>query len=65
MKEIARREKVLEANVKLPADATKYEMEKMAEANLQRVVLEAEAKAEAVKVCVHRDTWRILLTYLV
>ena len=37
--------------MKLPAEASKYEIEKLAEANLQRVVLEAEAKAEAVKVC--------------
>ena len=37
--------------MKLPAEATKYKIEKLAEADLQRVVLEAEAKAEAVKVC--------------
>ncbi|XP_028394899.1 flotillin-1-like [Dendronephthya gigantea] len=47
--EISRREKVLEANVKLPVDASKYEMEKMAEANLRRVTLEAEAKAETIR----------------
>lgn len=49
-KEISRQEKVLEANVWLPADATKYKMEKLAEANYQKVVLEAEAAAESVKV---------------
>lgn len=48
--EISRQEKVLEANVRLPADATKYKMEKLAEANYQKVVLEAEAAAESVKV---------------
>lgn len=41
---------MLEATVKLPADASKYEIEKLAEAHLQKVVLEAEATAEAVKV---------------
>ena len=50
LKEISRQEKVLEANVKLPAEASKYEMEQLAEANLKRIVLEAEATAEAVKV---------------
>jgi flotillin len=50
LKEIARREKVLEADVKLPADASKYETEKLAEADLKRVVLEAEATAEAIRV---------------
>lgn len=51
VKEIARQEKLLEAKVKLPAEASKYEMEKMAEANLKKVVLNAEATAEAVRVC--------------
>jgi flotillin len=50
MKEISRQEKVLEASVKLPAEASKYEIEQLAEADLKRIVLEAEATAEAVRV---------------
>ncbi|KXJ29512.1 Flotillin-1 [Exaiptasia diaphana] len=49
-KEIARREKELEATVRQPAEAEKYKVEKLAEANRNRVVLEAEAQAEAIKV---------------
>ena len=37
--------------MKLPADATKYEMEKLAEAESQKTVLQAEAEAEAIRVC--------------
>ena len=40
---------MLKANVRLPADATKYKMEKLAEAYYQKVVLEAEAEAESLK----------------
>lgn len=40
----------MESKVKLPAEATKYEMEKLAEANQQKVILQAEATAEAIKV---------------
>ncbi|XP_046844251.1 flotillin-1-like isoform X3 [Xenia sp. Carnegie-2017] len=47
--EILRQEKELESKVKLPAEATKYEMEKLAEANQQKVILQAEAAAEAIK----------------
>ena len=52
LKEIARQEKVLDANVKIPADASKYEIEKLAEADLKRTILEAEATAEAIRVCI-------------
>ncbi len=53
LKEIARQEKVLDANVKIPADASKYEIEKLAEADLKRTILEAEATAEAIRVCLN------------
>ena len=45
-----RREKELEATVKQPADAEKFRCEKLAEANRNRVTLEAAAEAEAIKV---------------
>ncbi len=45
--EIARKEKELEAKVKRLAEAKKYEMEKIAEANRIKTVLEAEAASEA------------------
>lgn len=46
--ELIRRERELEATVNRPAEAEKYRMEKIAEANRNRVVLEAEAEAESV-----------------
>lgn len=48
-KEIVRVEKELEANVKKPADAKKYEAMLHAESEAYRVQKEAEAKAEADK----------------
>ena len=45
-----RREKELEATVRQPANAEKYRMEKIAEAKMTKVILEAEAEAEAIKV---------------
>lgn len=47
--EIMRREKELDATVRCPAEAEKYRLEKIAEANKQRVVMEAEAEAESVR----------------
>lgn len=43
-----RRERELEATVHRPAEAEKYRLEKIAEANRNRVILEAEAEAESV-----------------
>lgn len=47
--EMIRRERELEATVHRPAQAEKYRLEKIAEANRNRVILEAEAEAESVK----------------
>ena len=47
--EITRRERELDATVRRPAEAEKYKLEKMAEAERQRVILEAQAMAEAEK----------------
>jgi len=47
--EILRKEKELDAQVRRPAEAEKYKLEKLAEAHRQRVVLEAEAEAEAIR----------------
>lgn len=46
--EMVRRERELEATVFRPAAAEKYRLEKIAEANRNRVILEAEAEAESV-----------------
>ncbi len=46
--EMIRRERELEATVHRPAEAEKYRLEKIAEANRNRVILEAEAEAESV-----------------
>lgn len=46
--EMVRRERELEATVHRPAAAEKYRLEKLAEANRNRVILEAEAEAESV-----------------
>lgn len=46
--EMVRREKELGATVHRPAAAEKYRLEKLAEANRNRVILEAEAEAESV-----------------
>ncbi|XP_044746126.1 flotillin-1 isoform X1 [Coccinella septempunctata] len=47
--EIARRERELEATIRRPAEAEKFRLEKLAEANHKKVLLEAEAEAEAVR----------------
>ncbi|CAB3387292.1 Hypothetical predicted protein [Cloeon dipterum] len=48
--EIVRREQVLEATVRKPAEASKFQLETLAAANRNKVILEAEAEAEAVRV---------------
>ena len=50
--EIIRKEKELEANVRKPAEAQKFKEEKIAEANKNKIILEAEAEAETIRVCV-------------
>ncbi|XP_072383120.1 flotillin-1 isoform X1 [Diabrotica undecimpunctata] len=47
--EIARRERELESTIRRPAEAEKFRLEKIAEANHRRVLLEAEAEAESVR----------------
>ena len=48
--EVARREQELDATVKRPAAAQRYQLETIAEGNRARVVAEAEAEAEAIRV---------------
>ncbi|KHN72095.1 Flotillin-1 [Toxocara canis] len=48
--EITRKERELDAIVRRPAEAEKYRLEKLAKAEKQRIILEAEANAEAEKV---------------
>ena len=48
--EIVRRERELESRVRKPAIAEKYRTETLAEAEKNRMILEAEAKAEAIRV---------------
>ncbi|GAB6024771.1 flocculin flo1 [Chamberlinius hualienensis] len=47
--EIIRRSKELEATIKRPADAERYRMEQIANAERNRQITEAEAEAEAIK----------------
>ncbi|KAB0790996.1 hypothetical protein PPYR_11027 [Photinus pyralis] len=47
--EVQRRLQELDATVSRPAEAEKYRLETIAEANRKRVVLEAEAEAEALR----------------
>lgn len=47
--EMKRKEAELEATVRRPMEAEKYRLEKLAEANKKRVILEAEAESESVK----------------
>lgn len=47
--EIQRRERELEATVRRPAEAEKYRLEKLAQANKARIILEAEAEAETIR----------------
>ena len=46
--EMQRRERELEATIRRPAEAEKFRLEKLAEANKNRVILEAEAESESV-----------------
>jgi len=48
--EIVRRDRELEATIKKPAEAEVFRLTKIAEANKNKVVLEAQAEAESVKV---------------
>merc|ERR1711874_633553 len=45
--EIQRRERELDSTVRRPAEAEKFRLEKIAEANKNRLIMEAEADAEA------------------
>lgn len=47
--EVVRREKELEATVKRPAQAEKYRIETLAEANKTKQIMEAAAEAEAIR----------------
>ncbi|XP_022907870.1 flotillin-1-like [Onthophagus taurus] len=47
--EIGRKERELEAKIRRPAEAEKYRLEKIAEANNKKVLLEAQAEAESIK----------------
>lgn len=47
--EMQRKDKELQAQVKQPAAAEKYRLEKMAEANRNKVILEGEAIAETIR----------------
>merc|ERR1739838_15411 len=47
--EMARREKELNAKVRQPAEAEKYRMERLAEANKNQVIFEGEALAESIR----------------
>jgi hypothetical protein len=55
-------EKELEATVRQPANAEKYRMEQIAEAKRQKVILEAEAEAEAIRVSIVLQPIDILYT---
>merc|ERR1712079_352701 len=46
--EIMRRESELDSTVRRPAEAEKYKLEKLAEAHRNKLIMEAEAEAEAV-----------------
>uniref|UniRef100_A0A8C0L435 Flotillin n=1 Tax=Canis lupus dingo TaxID=286419 RepID=A0A8C0L435_CANLU len=48
--EIARREKELEARVRKPAEAERYKLERLAEAEKSQLIMQAEAEAESVRV---------------
>lgn len=51
--EIVRRERELEAKVRKPTTAEKFRLETLAEGEKNKMILEAEAKAEAIRVSVH------------
>uniref|UniRef100_A0A671YFW9 Flotillin n=1 Tax=Sparus aurata TaxID=8175 RepID=A0A671YFW9_SPAAU len=48
--EIIRKEMELEAKIKKPAEAEKYRLERLAEAQRLQLIMEAEAEAESIKV---------------
>ncbi|XP_014814356.1 PREDICTED: flotillin-1-like, partial [Calidris pugnax] len=48
--EIGRRERELEATVRKPAEAERYRLERLAEAQRSQVMMQAEAEAEAMRV---------------
>lgn len=45
-----RTERRLDHNVRKPAEAEKYRLEKIAEAERKKLILEAEAQAEAIAI---------------
>lgn len=49
--EIQRKECELDATVKKPAEAEKFRAETVADAEQRKIVLAAEADAEAIRVC--------------
>ncbi|XP_062255992.1 flotillin-1b [Platichthys flesus] len=49
VQEIIRKEKELEAQVKKPAEAEKYRLERLAEAMRLQLIMEAEAEAESIR----------------
>lgn len=57
--EVLRRRKELDAKIRKPAEAEKYRIEKLAEANRAKKVLEAEAEAEAIKVRGEAESYAI------
>lgn len=57
--EIARKERELDASVRRPAEAEKFKLEKLAEANRQRAILEAEANAESVRLMGEAEAFAI------
>lgn len=54
--EILRKEKELDAKVRRPADAEKYQMEVLAEAQRQKAILAAQAAAEALRLKLVNNT---------
>jgi len=50
LQEMSRMERQLEAQVRRPAEAEKFRLERIAAAQRQQLILEAEAQAEAVRV---------------
>lgn len=61
--EMVRRERELEATVHRPAEAEKYRLEKIAEANRNKVILEAEAEAESVSIGFFKLTFQQINMY--
>lgn len=65
--EILRKEKELDATIRKPAEAEKYREEKIAEANKNKIILEAEAESESIRVHIlcYRLFKRIILVGLI